>query len=67
MRDTLINALKEGYSGDLSRAKANIEVYLSNPTGIGEHPDIISAIDEELSKVAEANEKLEMVQKFFDL
>ena len=67
MRDTLINALKEGYRGDLSRAKANIEVYLSNPTGIGEHPDIISAIDEELSKVAEANEKLEMVQKFFDL
>lgn len=66
MRETLLRALKDGYIGDRARATANIEVYLTNPAGIGEHPDIIAAIDEELSKVAEAEEKLDMIVKHFD-
>ena len=65
MREQLIKALCSGYQGDIDRATANVEVYLTNPAGIGEHPDIIEAIDIELGKLAEAQEKLDIVNKYF--
>jgi hypothetical protein len=40
-------------------------VYVKNPAGIGEHPGIIEAIETEVGKIAEANDKLETVQKHF--
>ena len=49
MRKTLLTAMCSGYQGDIDRAKANIEVYLTNPAGIGEHPDIVEAIEGPLS------------------
>ena len=67
MRKNLLKAMCSGYQGDIDRAQANIEVYLTNPAGIGEHPDIIEAIDSELAKLAEAHEKLETLNKYFPL
>ena len=40
MRDTLIKALLAHAKGDIQKHVANVEVYLNNPTGIGEHSDI---------------------------
>lgn len=65
MRKNLLKAMCSGYQGDIDRAQANIEVYLTNPAGIGEHPDIIEAIDSELVKLAEAHEKLETLNHYF--
>ena len=65
MKGILLAAIRSGYQGDLDRAKANIEVYLTNPAGIGEHPDIVEAIDMELTKLAEAHEKLETLNHYF--
>ena len=49
------------YQGEIARANANIEVYMRKPVGIGEHPDILAAIDSEIEKAAHAQEKLEYV------
>ena len=65
MRETLIDALTAHYQGQAQIHHANISVYLENPTGIGEHPDITGAIDEELEKLASADEKLEVLNKYF--
>lgn len=51
--------------GELERAKTNIMVYMNNSTGIGEHSDIVEAIQEELDKMAGANDRIEMLDKFF--
>jgi hypothetical protein len=61
----LLNALTKKLEGEIEVAKANIMVYVKNPAGIGEHPGIIEAIETEVSKIAEANDKLETVQKHF--
>ena len=45
----------------IAAAKANIQVYLRNPAGIGEHPDIIAAIDEQVEIAAAASEKLDYI------
>ena len=41
IRETLIRALLSNYQGEMAKAKANIEIYLKNPMGIGDHSDII--------------------------
>jgi hypothetical protein len=34
---------------------------LSNPAGIGEHPDILAAIDAEVEKMVAADEKINLL------
>ena len=58
INETLRDALVLKYQGDIATAKANISVFLTSPVGIGEHPDLISAIDTEMDKAAEADDKL---------
>ena len=65
MAKTLREALIIKYEGEIAEAKANIKVYLANPVGIGEHPDIISAMDTQIEKMAHAEEKLLAVKNHF--
>jgi hypothetical protein len=58
----LLRALEKRYEGDIAVATANIEVYQSNPVGIGEHPDVVAAMDMEVTKLADAEDKLETVK-----
>ena len=44
MRKQLIKAMKAHATGEIQKHLANVEVYLSNPVGIGEHSDITEAI-----------------------
>ena len=63
MRDQLIRALLAHAQGDIQKHVANVEVYLTNPAGIGEHPDIMAAIEQELAKAAEFDEKLKLLEE----
>jgi len=67
IRTTIIDALLAKYKGEMLEAQANIEVYLANPVGIGEHPDIIAAIDEQITLYTDANEKWNTVNDEFDI
>ena len=65
MREILIGAARTYYVGLINKHISNVEVLLTNPTGIGEHQDIQAAIEEELGKIADYNDKLEMLIKYF--
>ena len=65
MEKLLREALIIKYEGEIAEAKANISVYLKNPVGIGEHPDVISAMDSQIEKMAHAEEKLLCVKNHF--
>jgi hypothetical protein len=52
--------------GELERAKTNIMVYMNQSVGIGEHSDIVEAIQEELDKMASATDRIEMLDEYFD-
>ena len=56
----LINALIKKLEGEIAVAEANISVYLQNPAGIGEHSDIVEAIETEVGKMSESKDKLEV-------
>lgn len=66
MSDMLLQALKKKLEGDVAVAKANIMIYKEKSVGIGEHPEIVQAIEMELSKAAEAQDKLNMCNKLLD-
>ena len=55
--------MKEYLKGKVLYHETNVKIYFSNPVGIGEHPDIMAAIEEELEKVAEYKEKLQVLQE----
>ena len=65
MEKILREALIIKYEGEIAEANANIQVYLTNPVGIGEHPDIIAAMDEQIENLAHAEEKLLCVKNHF--
>jgi len=65
MRKQLLNAVKKHAEGHIAKHIANIEVYLSNPVGIGEHNQIVEAIEEQLDQIAKYNDQVEMVENFF--
>ena len=64
MRTQLINALKAHANGEIQKHLANVEVYLTNPVGIGEHSDITEAIGIELDKISRYNDQIEVLNKY---
>ena len=58
MRREMLEALKALSVGNIKKAKMNIEIYLKSPVGIGEHPDLVAAVDHEVCKLANAEDKL---------
>ena len=65
MRNLLIDAQTSHLIGHLNKHKANIEILLTHPVGIGEHQDIQEAIEVELEEIANYHDKLEMLVKYF--
>ena len=61
----MLKALRDEASGNIEKAKVNIEVYLHNPVGIGEHPDVLGAIQEQLDIIAHEEERIEVLEKHF--
>jgi hypothetical protein len=64
-RNNMIEALKAHAQGHIKKHKMNVEVYLNNPVGVGEHPDILEAIEKELKVIAEYDDQLEVLNKYF--
>ena len=65
MKEQILKALRMKYQGAIEEAKANIEIYLSNSAGIGEHPEIIQAIDSQMELIAEAEDKIVVLDSHF--
>ncbi len=63
--DMIIEAARKQAEGEVAVHRANIEVYKTMPAGIGEHSDVTEAVIAELDKLASADDRLEMINKYF--
>ena len=61
----LFEALVAKLEGQVKMAKANLLAYQRNPVGIGEHPEIVEAMETEVEKMAQAQEKIEIIKEHF--
>ena len=66
MREMLLQALKSKLLGEVNSHIANIEIMMTNPVGVGDHPTIVDTIDKELSALEHANGKLNNLVRFFE-
>ena len=64
MRDIMLKALSDHAKGSINLHRANIEVYFTNPSGIGEHSDIMEAVQGELDKIAIHADRLSILNSF---
>ena len=61
MKQNMCDSMMKYLRGKEEYHKMNVVIYLESPVGIGEHPDIMAAVEEELAKAAEYREKADML------
>jgi hypothetical protein len=60
-------ALKKKYESEMLEAEANLALYVTNLSAIGEHSDLLEEHDKWVEKWVNAKDKLEAVNQIFDL
>ena len=65
MRDLLIDAVLSHAKGKIKKHKANVEIYLSSPVGIGEHSDVMESIEVELNEISKYHEQVSVIEQYF--
>ena len=64
MNREILDALRARYEADIAEANATINIYLTNSVGIGEHPQHLEEIDKQIDKIAQAKEKIDVLEQF---
>lgn len=67
MREDLIRASQLHFKAHIQKHKVNVENLLENSVGVAEHPDIMDSIEKELEIMAEYEDKLEILNKYFPI
>ena len=64
MRRAILEALRARYEAEIAEADATANIYLDNSVGIGEHPQHIDEVNKQVEKIANAKEKLDVLDEF---
>ena len=66
MNSKLRNVLKKRYEAEIEDAKYKIQCYSEHELVIPEHPDITAEVDKLLQKIAEAEDKMAVMELHYD-
>ncbi|MGA1046686.1 MAG: hypothetical protein ACO3UU_01655 [Minisyncoccia bacterium] len=61
----LIDALRKKYEAEIADAYASALIYFNSSVGIGEHPQFINELDRLITKISNAEENLDTLNKYF--
>ena len=64
MKEQILKSLISHAYGEINYHKSNVEIYLSNPVGIGEHSDVLGSITNELNEIAKYHDQIEVIEKY---
>ena len=65
LRENILKNQIAYYNGLIAKHQQNVEIYLNQPVGIGEHSDVMAAIEGEVTAIAQAHEKIEVINHYF--
>ena len=65
MREELIKASKMHFEAHIEKHRINVENILHNSVGVAEHSDIMDTVEKELEIIAEYDDKLSVLNKYF--
>ena len=62
MREKILRAALAQFESEALAARANLEVYLQRPSGVGEHPDIVNEVVGLTRAATEAEENIRTIE-----
>jgi ribosomal protein S3 len=65
LREEMLKAAYNHAKAHVAKHKMNIEIYLENPVGVGEHSDVMDAIEKELEEMAKYEDHMDILDKYF--
>ena len=65
LREDILKNQITYYNGLIAKHQQNVDIYLNQPVGIGEHSDVMSAIETEITAIAQAHEKIVVINHYF--
>lgn len=65
LRSKMLDATYNHAKAHVEKHKANVEIYLTNPVGVGEHSDVMDAIEKELEEMAKYEDHMDILDKYF--
>ena len=63
-KDVIVDALEKKYEAQMAQAEANVKVYMENPVGVGEHPNIVQEVEKLLKEIKDAKEMLDELKNW---
>jgi uncharacterized protein (DUF342 family) len=66
-RGAKVQALKLKYEAEIAEYKVDVENYLKHSVGVAEHPHIVESLDLLISKLANAEDKLNSLINHFSV
>lgn len=65
-RVLLYEAMVAKYESEIKEAIATLNIYLSSPVGIGEHPQHLEEMDKLMDQLSTAQDKLDNIRHYFN-
>lgn len=65
MKQQLVETLESYFTSNIAKHKMNVEIMMSNPMAIHDHTDWMTAVEAEIAQIAEYEDKLEALVKYF--
>jgi len=65
LREEIIDGLVTYFKAGIERHRINVEILLEKRVGVAEHPDVMETIESELTKIAELDDKISVLNKYF--
>jgi hypothetical protein len=66
LRTEILRALKDQYEANIHTHRVNVEVYLQNPVGVGEHTDTLESITKEIEQMSHWQDLLHTLEEYFE-
>lgn len=65
MREQILQALIKHAEAHIEKHRMNVEIYLTNPVGVGEHSDIMDTIEKELEEMSKYQDQIDIINSYF--
>ena len=62
----LLDAVASAAKAKELKALANLNVYMTSPVGIGEHPDVVEECAKLVSEISGARDTMQTIQELFN-
>ena len=66
LRKQMLDAVRDHAQAHIDKHRMNVEIYLTNPVGVGEHSEVMDEIEKQLEIMSKYEDHLEMLDKYFN-